>query len=139
MWQPYLKVVREHAGQALTSGPYHIMATMNKAIDKIRAAEAKRLKADGYEEVFEAFAVVPAEATRKPDREADGQVTRVAAVNPERPCVLSAPREFQRFWTYRFADLGSQVPARVVYPGRCAVAWNPEGCRPLTGGNTRTS
>lgn len=53
MWQPYLKVVREQAGQALhILDRYRIMATMNKAIDKIRAAEAKRLKADGYEEVL---------------------------------------------------------------------------------------
>ena len=27
---------------------YHIVANLNKALDQVRASEAKRLKADGY-------------------------------------------------------------------------------------------
>jgi transposase len=50
MWQPYLKVIAERAGRAVhVLDRYHIMAKLNKAIDKVRAEEAKRMKQDGYE------------------------------------------------------------------------------------------
>ena len=53
MWKAYLKVLRERAGDAVhILDRYHVMAMMNKAIDKVRAGEAKRLKTDGYEPVL---------------------------------------------------------------------------------------
>ena len=53
MWKPYLKVIGKKAGQAIhVLDRFHIMAKMNKAIDEVRAAEAKRLKEDGYEPVL---------------------------------------------------------------------------------------
>jgi transposase len=48
MWQPYLRVIAERAGGAVhVLDRYHIMASMNRAIDEVRSAEAKRLKQDG--------------------------------------------------------------------------------------------
>ena len=53
MWQPYLKVIAKKAGQAVhVLDRFHIMKKMNKAIDEVRAAEAKRLERDGYEPVL---------------------------------------------------------------------------------------
>lgn len=53
MWKPYLKVIAKKAPQAIhVLDRFHIMAKMNKAIDEVRAAEAKRLKQDGYEPVL---------------------------------------------------------------------------------------
>ncbi len=50
MWGPYLDVIAEQAGGAIhILDRFHIVAKMNKAIDEIRADEAKRLEADGYE------------------------------------------------------------------------------------------
>jgi transposase len=50
MWKAFLKVVKKKAPGAIhILDRYHIMALLNKAIDKIRAGEAKRLKQDGYE------------------------------------------------------------------------------------------
>ncbi len=50
MWKPYLSVIAECAAQAVhVLDRYHVMAQMNKAIDEVRASEAKRLKADGHE------------------------------------------------------------------------------------------
>jgi transposase len=50
MWQPYLKVIAKKAGQALhILDRYHIVARLNKAIDEVRAAEAKELARNGYE------------------------------------------------------------------------------------------
>ena len=53
MWKPYLRIVAEMAGQALNIlDRFHIMCHMNKAIDKVRAMEAKALKAQGKEPVL---------------------------------------------------------------------------------------
>jgi transposase len=53
MWKPYLKVIAKKASQAIhVLDRFHIMAKMNKAIDEVRAAEAKRLERDGYEPVL---------------------------------------------------------------------------------------
>lgn len=53
MWQPYLKVIAKKAGQAIhILDRFHIVAKLNKALDEIRAAEAKQLARDGYDPVL---------------------------------------------------------------------------------------
>ena len=53
MWKPYLKVIAKKAGQAIhVLDRFHIMQKMNKAIDEVRAGEARQLQADGYEPVL---------------------------------------------------------------------------------------
>jgi transposase len=53
MWQPYLKVIAKKAGRAThILDRFHIVARLNKALDEIRAAEAKRLAREGYEPVL---------------------------------------------------------------------------------------
>jgi transposase len=53
MWKPYLGVIREKCSQALNIlDRFHIVAKVNKALDDIRSAEARRMKGDGYEPVL---------------------------------------------------------------------------------------
>jgi len=53
MWKPYLKVIAKKASHALhVLDRFHIVSMMNKAIDKVRSAEAKKLKTNGYEPVL---------------------------------------------------------------------------------------
>lgn len=53
MWHPYLKVIAERAAQAIhVLDRFHIVARMNKAIDEVRAKEARELKDKGYEPVL---------------------------------------------------------------------------------------
>ena len=53
MWQPYLKVIAKKAASAIhVLDRFHIVQKMNKAIDEVRAGEAKQMKADGYEPVL---------------------------------------------------------------------------------------
>lgn len=48
MWKAYLKVIGKKVPQAVhILDRYHIVANLNKAIDQIRAEEARRLKAEG--------------------------------------------------------------------------------------------
>ena len=53
MWRGYLRVIAERVPHALNVlDRYHIVAKMNKAIDKVRAGEARMLKEQGYEPVL---------------------------------------------------------------------------------------
>ncbi|WP_225073710.1 ISL3 family transposase [Desulfuromonas sp. CSMB_57] len=53
MWKPYLRIVAEVAGQALhVLDRFHIMTHVSKAIDQVRAKEAKELKAHGQQPVL---------------------------------------------------------------------------------------
>ena len=53
MWKPYLNVIADRAGHALNIlDRYHVMATMNKKVDKVRAEETRQMKQDGYEPIL---------------------------------------------------------------------------------------
>ena len=48
MWKPYLKVIPKKAGQGIhILDPFHIMGHFGKAIDEVRAQEARKLRARG--------------------------------------------------------------------------------------------
>lgn len=53
MWRPYLKVIAKKAGQAIhVLDRFHVMSHFNKAIDKVRASEARALKAKGHKPIL---------------------------------------------------------------------------------------
>jgi transposase len=53
MCKPYLRVIRERCSNAVNIlGRFHIVAKMNKALDEVRAGEARRLAQQGYEPVL---------------------------------------------------------------------------------------
>ena len=53
MWKSYLDVVKEKAGQALNIlDRFHVVAKLNKAVDEVRAKEARELARKGYEPVL---------------------------------------------------------------------------------------
>jgi transposase len=53
MWKPYLEVLARRAKRAVhILDRFHIVAKLNKAIDEVRADEARRIKAAGFEPVL---------------------------------------------------------------------------------------
>jgi len=53
MWEPYLKLIREKCSEALhILDRFHIVAKMNKALDEVRADEARRIKSEGRDPVL---------------------------------------------------------------------------------------
>jgi transposase len=53
MWEPYLKLIREKCSEALRIlDRFHIVAEMNKALDQVRADEARRMKHEGRDPVL---------------------------------------------------------------------------------------
>ena len=102
MWRPYLDVIRERAGDAVhVLDRYHIMARMNKAIDEIRAGEARRLKADGYEELLKhsrwCLLKRPANLTSKQTV----KLRELLKYNLRAIRGYLLREDFQRFWTYQ--------------------------------------
>ena len=50
LWQPYIKVITKKASQAIhVLDRFHLIQRVNKAIDQIRAEEARKMKEQGYE------------------------------------------------------------------------------------------
>jgi hypothetical protein len=70
MWKPYLKVVQKKAGQAIhILDRFHIVAHLNKAIDEVRAQEARDLKKQGKGEILKR-ALAVSETGTEPESEA---------------------------------------------------------------------
>jgi transposase len=101
MWQAYLKVVARKAGRALhVLDRFHIVARMNKAIDEIRAAEARRLKQAGYEPVLKHSRWC---LLKRPDNLTDHQQLKLADLlryNLRTVRAYLLKEEFQFFWEY---------------------------------------
>lgn len=53
MWKAYLKVIKERIPDAIhVLDRFHIAQHLNKSVDKVRAAEHRKLVADGYESIL---------------------------------------------------------------------------------------
>lgn len=53
MWKPYLQVIRARCAHALhILDRFHIVAQMNKALDHVRADEARKMRAAGHDPVL---------------------------------------------------------------------------------------
>lgn len=101
MWKPYLRVVAKKAGHAChILDRFHIMAHMNKAIDEVRAQEARALKAQGYEPVLTHTRWL---LLKRPENLTEKQTPRLAEVlqyNLRAVRSYLLREDFQFFWTY---------------------------------------
>jgi transposase len=102
MWKPYLRVIAKKAGQAVhVLDRFHIMAHMSKAIDEVRATEAKALKADGYEPVLKDSRWL---LLKRPENLSEKQETRLADLvqyNLKTVRAYLLKEQFQFFWGYK--------------------------------------
>ena len=101
MWQPYLRVVAQKAGQAChILDRFHVMAHFSKAIDHIRAQEARALKAKGAHPVLMRTRWV---LLKRPANLTEPEVGRLAELlryNLKAVRAYLLKEEFQFFWTY---------------------------------------
>ncbi len=101
MWKPYLKVIAKKAGHALhILDRFHIMAQMSKAIDKVRAEEARKLKREGYEPVLTNSRWL---LLKRPENLTAKQETKLAELlryNLKTVRSYLLKEEFQQFWSY---------------------------------------
>ncbi|MDJ0805570.1 MAG: ISL3 family transposase [Gammaproteobacteria bacterium] len=102
MWKPYLRVIAKKAGHAThILDRFHIMAKVSKAIDKVRAQEAKELKEKGYEPVLTKSRWL---LLKRPENLTDKQETKLADLlqyNLKSIRSYLLKEEFQLFWSYK--------------------------------------
>jgi transposase len=101
MWKPYLKVIAKKASTAIhVLDRFHIMAHLGKAIDEVRAEEARELKAKGYEPLLTKTRWL---LLKRPENLTEKQAPRLADLlryNLRSVRSYLLKEDFQRFWTY---------------------------------------
>lgn len=103
MWKPYLKVIAKKAPQAIhVLDRFHIMAKMNKAIDEVRAAEAKRLKEDGYEPVLSHSRWCLLKRKENLTEKQAVKLSELLQYNLQSIRSHLMREDFQRFWEYLY-------------------------------------
>ena len=101
MWKPYLNVIAEKASEAIhVLDRFHIMAHMNKAINQVRAQEARRLKADGYVPHLKGMRYC---LLKRPENLTESQEVKLAELlqyNLKSVRAYLLKEDFQGFWEY---------------------------------------
>ena len=101
MWRPYLNVIADKASQAIhVLDRFHIVAHLNKAIDEVRAGEARQMKSDGYEPLLTnaRWALL-----KRPENLTDKQEIKLAELlqyNLKSIRSYLLKEEFQQLWQY---------------------------------------
>jgi transposase len=101
MWKPYLTVVSRWAPRAVhVLDRYHIVAKLNKAVDEVRADEARRMMRDGYEPILK-HSRWP--LLKKPENLTEHQSEKLADLLQYNLKTIRAyllKEEFQLLWEY---------------------------------------
>jgi transposase len=104
MWKPYLTVLAQEVSQAIhVLDRFHIMQAMNKAIDEVRAEEARRLKRDGYEPVLKRARWCLLKRPENLTRKQTVKLAELLKYNLRTVRSYRLREDFQRFWTYQYA------------------------------------
>lgn len=101
MWRPYLNVIGRRLEQAVhVLDRFHIVAKMNKAVDEVRANEARRLQSAGYEPVLKHSRWC---LLKRPENHTTRQKRRLAEVlsyNLKTVRAYLLKEDFDYFWQY---------------------------------------
>ena len=101
MWRPYLRVIRERLSHAVhVLDRFHVMKLFGKALDQIRAQEARQLKQDGYEPVLKRSRWC---LLKRPENLTDKQSVTLGELlkyNLRSVRAYLLREDFQRFWSY---------------------------------------
>jgi len=101
MWKPYLKVVAKKAKQAIhVLDRFHIMSHLSKAIDKVRAAEARELQAKGYEPVLKNSRWLLLERPENLTEKQEPRLAELLHYNLRSVRAYLLKEDFQFFWSY---------------------------------------
>jgi len=122
MWKPYLGVIRAKCSQALNIlDRFHIVAKVNKALDDVRSAEARRMKGDGYEPVLTKSRWC---LLKRPENLTGTQKVKLKDLvryNLQSVRAYLLKEDFQQLWKLRVHSLGRQIP-RPLVPASDALA-----------------
>ena len=101
MWRPYLDLIARHCPQALNIlDRFHMVAKLNKALDEVRAGEARQMIRQGYEPLLKKKRWC---LLKRPQNLTDKQQTslrELLAYNLKSVRAYLLKEEFQLFWAY---------------------------------------
>lgn len=101
MWKAYVNVIGQKLDKAVhVLDRFHVMQKFGKALDEIRAEEAKRLKRDGYEQILKQSRW---SLLKRPENLTEKQVVKLSEVlkyNLRTVRAYLLREEFQQFWGY---------------------------------------
>jgi transposase len=102
LWKPYLKVIARKAAQALhVLDRFHVLQHMNKAVDEVRAQEARALRVQGREAVLTHTRWC---LLKRPENLTEKQEVKLAELlryNLKAVRTYLLKEDFQFFWDYR--------------------------------------
>ena len=102
MWKPYLRVIAKKASQALNIlDRFHIMAKMNKALDEVRAQEAKTMKAKGFTPELKHSRWCLLKRPENLTAKQDAKLADLVRFNLKTVRAYLLKETFQHFWDYR--------------------------------------
>lgn len=101
MWRPYLELIARHCPRALNIlDRFHMVAKLNKALDEVRAGEARRMLREGYEPVLKKKRWC---LLKRPENLTDKQrlsLRELLGYNLKSVRAYLLKEEFQLFWEY---------------------------------------
>lgn len=101
MWKPYLKVIREKLPHALNIlDRFHIVAQLNKILDKVRSEEARKFKKEGFEEILKNTKYCFLKNPKNLTREQKLRLKDLLKVDIVSVRAYLLKEQFQHFWTY---------------------------------------
>ena len=131
MWKPYIKVIKKKAPDALhILDRFHIVQKLGQAIDKIRAAEVKRLAAEGYdEEVLKHTKYCFLKKEENLTEKTENEIDRCSSVRPEERSGLSAEGKLSTLLELQEPVLGRVVSEQMVCPRHAITLGTDQGLR----------
>src|SRR6476646_395308 len=130
MWKPYLGVIREKCSQALNIlDRFHIVAKVNKALDDIRSAEARRMKGDGYEPVLtkSRWCLLKRPANLTANQKV--KLKDLVRYNLQSVRAYLLKEDFQQLWNYESTAWAAKVPRPMVSLGDALADGSDEDIR----------
>ncbi|MFO1292688.1 MAG: ISL3 family transposase [Rubrivivax sp.] len=101
MWRPYLQLIAKHCTRALNIlDRFHVVAKLNKALDEVRASEARRMVREGYEPLLKKKRWC---LLKRPENLTNNQRTSLRELlgyNLKSVRAYLLKEEFQLFWGY---------------------------------------
>ena len=102
MWKPYLKVIKKRAPKAVhVLDRFHIMSNMGKAIDKVRAEEARKMAADGYEPILKKTRFLLLKRPANLSAAQEIKLSELVKYNLKSVRAYLLKEDFQNFWNYK--------------------------------------
>lgn len=120
MWKPYLRVIAAQAGHALhVLDRFHITSHLNQAVDEVRRAESRRLRANG-KQAAERLKHMRWPLLRRGSRVRGRARQKLNALLASKIATARAwelKETFRHFWNYKSITWARRLPRLLVLPG----------------------